>query len=36
VGRYFNHTDYAKSQFGLTDFNTGQLMVGVVSPLVFF
>jgi hypothetical protein len=36
VGRYFNHTDYAKSQFGLTDFNTGQLMIGVVSPLVFF
>lgn len=36
VGRYFNHTDFAKSQFGLADYNTGQLMIGVVSPLVFF
>jgi hypothetical protein len=36
VGRYFNQTDYAKRQFGLADYNTGQIMIGVVSPLVFF
>jgi hypothetical protein len=36
VGRFYQHSDYAQSQFGLTDFNTGQIMVGVISPLVFF
>lgn len=36
VGRYYNHTDYAKSQFGLSDYDTGQIMIGLVSPLVFF
>jgi hypothetical protein len=36
VGRFFNHTDYAKSQFGLADSDTGQLLIGIATPLVFF
>ncbi|WP_194776192.1 porin [Pararhodonellum marinum] len=36
VGRYFRHSDYAIRQFDLADANTGQLSVGLITPLVFF
>ncbi len=35
VGRKYDYTDYATTNFGLTDFNTGQLLVGFISPLKF-
>lgn len=36
VARDFRHTDYAKAQFGLQDFNTGQLLFGLITPLIFY
>ncbi len=33
VGRYYNYSSYAKSKFGLADYNTGRLMIGFISPL---
>lgn len=36
VGRYYNYTDYAQRQFNLTNYNTGQVLIGIVSPLVLF
>ncbi len=33
VGRYFEYSDYAESRVGLEDFNTGRIMLGVISPL---
>lgn len=36
VGRYYNYTDYAQRQFNLTNYNTGQILIGIVSPLVLF
>jgi hypothetical protein len=32
----YKHTDYAKAQFGLNDYNTGQLQFGLITPLVFY
>lgn len=36
VNRQFNHTDYAKAQFGLVDSNQSQLLFGLITPLVFY
>jgi hypothetical protein len=36
VSRNYNYTDYAQAQFGQGDFNTGKLLIGVISPLVFY
>jgi hypothetical protein len=36
VARNYTHTDYAKAEFGLTDFNTSQLVFGLITPLVFY
>ncbi|WP_165023634.1 MULTISPECIES: porin [unclassified Dysgonomonas] len=36
VGRYNNYTNYAKSQFDMANNNTGQILIGIVSPLVLF
>jgi len=36
VSRDYIHSDYAKAEFGLTDFNTGQLVFGLITPLVFY
>lgn len=36
VGRYNNFSNYARSQFGFENNNTGQVLIGIVSPLVFF
>jgi hypothetical protein len=33
VGRYFEYSDYAESRVGLEDFNTGRIMLGMISPL---
>ncbi|MGA7720395.1 MAG: porin [Ignavibacteriaceae bacterium] len=34
VGRYYNYTDYAKSEFGLENSTNGTIMIGFISPLV--
>lgn len=36
VGRYNQYTDYARQQVGLSNNNTGQIFIGIISPLVFF
>lgn len=36
VGRYHNFTNYAKQEFGLSNYNTGQLLFGFITPLVLF
>lgn len=36
VGRYDNFSNYAKNQLRLENGNTGQILVGIVSPLVLF
>ncbi|HET6721828.1 MAG TPA: porin [Chitinophagaceae bacterium] len=36
VGRSYQYSDYAKSRFGATDFNTGRFSVGFVTPLGIF
>jgi len=37
VGRYFKYSDYAKSRPGLhfKDYDTGRIMIGIISPLKF-
>jgi hypothetical protein len=37
VGRYFKYSDYVKSRPGLhfKDYDTGRIMIGVISPLKF-
>lgn len=36
VGRYNNFSDYARNQLNLSNYNTGQVLIGIVSPLVLF
>ncbi|MBX2962632.1 MAG: hypothetical protein KF687_08980 [Cyclobacteriaceae bacterium] len=36
VTRDYRHTDYAKAEFGLNNFTTGQLLFGLITPLVFY
>ena len=36
VGRIYNYSDYAKSRVGVQDYNTGRLMIGIISPLHIF
>lgn len=36
VGRSYQYSDYAKSRFGATDFNTGRFSIGFVTPLGIF
>jgi len=33
VGRSFNYSDYTQSRFGLTDYSTGRVIIGIISPL---
>ncbi len=37
VGRYYKYSDYAKSrpEFTFKDYNTGNIMIGLISPLKF-
>ncbi|MEK6451458.1 MULTISPECIES: porin [unclassified Myroides] len=34
VGRYYNHSSYAKENLGLENYNTGRLSVGFIAPLL--
>jgi hypothetical protein len=36
VSRNYNYSDYAQAQFVVSDFNTGKLLFGVITPLVFY
>jgi hypothetical protein len=36
VGRSTNYTEYAKQQFNVSNFNTSQILIGILSPLVLF
>lgn len=36
VGRYNSFSDYARNQLNLSNNNTGQVLIGIVSPLVLF
>jgi hypothetical protein len=36
VGRFFRHSDYAKSEFNLSDMNTSRFQIGFISPLRVF
>ncbi len=33
VGRWYKYSDYAKDRIGLADYNTGRVMIGLISPL---
>jgi hypothetical protein len=33
VGRWYQYSDYAKDRIGLSDYNTGRVMIGLISPL---
>ncbi len=33
VGRYFDYSDYATSRVGAQDYNTGRIILGIISPL---
>ena len=33
VGRWGHYSDYAKSRFGLSNYNTSRIMIGLISPL---
>jgi hypothetical protein len=33
VGRSFNYSEYSQSRFGLSDYSTGRLIFGIISPL---
>ena len=33
VGRVYKYSDYAKSSFGASDYNTGRFCIGFISPL---
>ncbi len=35
VGRIYNYSDYAKMRVDAKDYNTGRVMVGLISPLKF-
>lgn len=35
VGRIYNYSDYAKTRVGAQDYNTGRVMVGLISALKF-
>lgn len=35
VGRIYKYSDYTKSKIGVQDYNTGRVMVGLISPLKF-
>ncbi len=35
VGRLYNYSDYTKMKIDATDYNTGRVMVGLISPLKF-
>lgn len=35
VGRSVRYSDYAKNRIGLEDFNSGRVMIGLISPLKF-
>jgi len=36
VGRSYEYSDYAKSRFGASDYNTGRFSIGFVTPLGIF
>jgi hypothetical protein len=36
IGRFFSHSDYAKSEFNLRDVNTARFQIGFISPLRVF
>lgn len=36
IGRVYNYSDYAKSRFGATDYTTGRITIGFISPLAIF
>lgn len=36
VGRIYEYSDYAKDRFAATDYNTGRISIGFVSPLGIF
>jgi len=36
VGRNYNYSDYAKARVGVQDYNTGRVMIGIISPLHIF
>ena len=36
VGRSYQYSDYSKSRFGATDYNTGRFAIGFVTPLGIF
>ena len=36
VGRNYIYSDYAKSRVGVEDYNTGRVMIGIISPLHIF
>jgi len=36
VGRSYQYSDYAKSRFGASDYNTGRFSIGFVTPLGIF
>ena len=33
VGRVYNYSDYTKNTIGISDNNTGRIMIGLISPL---
>ena len=35
IGRVFKYSDYAKSKINAKDYNTGRVMIGLISPLKF-
>jgi len=36
VGRNYNYSQYAKDRVGVSDYNTGRIMIGIISPLHIF
>ena len=35
VGRIYKYSDYTKDKIGVEDYNTGRVMIGLISPLKF-
>jgi hypothetical protein len=33
VGRWYQYSDYAKNRIGMSDYSTGRIMIGLISPL---
>lgn len=36
IGRYNNFSNYAKQEFGFSNNNNGQILIGILSPLLIF